>query len=242
VRIVFKPDPVVEEETMAVQFVQPHRFSVDQYVRMTEIGVLPEHGTELIDGVVVSGTRPFRFTSADFHRLAEAGILSEDDRVELFDGEIIEMTPVGSRHASCVSRLARMLIARAGDHIVRVQDPVHVDEGEDPQPDLAVVRARDDEYEDSHPVAADVLLLVEVADTSVLFDRTAKTERYAAAGIPELWLVDLTRDVIVVSLVPIGGQFGSVREFRRGDWWHSPALGGSEIQVDDVLGRGRPRR
>ncbi|HEX8246192.1 MAG TPA: Uma2 family endonuclease [Longimicrobium sp.] len=224
---------------MAVQFVQPHRFSADQYRRMTEIGVVPENGTELIDGVVVAGTRPFRFTSEDYFRLGREGILDEDERVELLDGEIIQMTPIGSRHSSVVARLTRLLVARAGAAEVRIQDVLHLRDGREPQPDAAVYRAPGDAYETRHPVAEDALLVVEVADSSLLHDRTVKAEHYAEAGIPEYWLVDLKRDVVIVARNPVGMEFMDVREYRRGEAWVSPALGAGEVRADDVLGPAR---
>src|SRR5215213_2616702 len=163
---------------MAVQFVQPYRFTEEQYRRMAEIGVIPEHGTELIDGVVVEGTRPFLFSSEDYFRLGEEGILDEDDRVELFDGEIIAMSPISGRHSKCVARLIKLLGPRVGDGELRIQDVLHLRKGREPQPDAAIYRLRDDEDgdDDNQPTAADALLVVEVADSSLLFDRTVKME------------------------------------------------------------------
>jgi Uma2 family endonuclease len=202
---------------------------------MARIGLLPREGTELVDGVVVAGTRPVRFTSADYVRLADEGILRDDERVELIDGEIIDMSPIGPRHSSCVARLLKLLTGRVPDLEIRIQDVLHLRDGFDPHPDAAVYRPRADGYQDRHPTAEDALLVVEVADSSLLYDRTAKTEHYAEARIPEYWLVDLKRDIIVVSRSPVAGQFGEVAELRRGERWHSPALGGF-VAVDDVLG------
>ena len=222
---------------MAVQFVQPHRFSVDQYRHMAEIGVVPEDGTELIDGVVVAGMRPFRFSSGAYFRLGEEGILDEDERVELLDGEIIAMTPIGSRHSSCVARLTRLLAVRVGEAEFRIQDVLHLADGVEPQPDAGVYRPRADGYETAHPTAADALLVVEVADASLLYDRTVKMEQYAGAGIPEYWIVDLRRNVVIVSRNPAAGQFLNVHELAAGDTWQSPALGMAEIAADDILGK-----
>jgi Uma2 family endonuclease len=223
---------------MAVQFVQPHRFTADEYRRMARIGLVPGQGTELVDGVVVSGTRPLRFSSEDYLRLADEGILQHDDRVELIDGEIIDMSPIGPRHSSCVARLLKLLTSRAPGLEVRIQDVLHLRDGFDPHPDAAVYESRADGYQDRHPTAEDALLVVEVAESSLLYDRTAKTEHYAEAGIPEYWLVDLKRDVIIVSRSPLGAQFTTVSELRRGERWDSPALGGT-VAVDDVLGPSR---
>src|ERR671938_544657 len=132
------------------------------------------------------------FSVDEYYRMGEAGILTEDDRVELIEGEIIEMSPIGSRHAACVNRLNTLL----GRHlrqtaIVSVQNPIRLDAYSEPEPDVALLRPRADYYESGHPTPADALLIVEVADTSADYDRIIKLPLYAKAGIPEAWLVDL---------------------------------------------------
>jgi Uma2 family endonuclease len=132
----------------------------------------------------------YRFTVEDYHRMAEAGILGEDDRVELIAGEIVEMSPVGPVHVACVALLNTLLAAQVGpDVLISVQSPIRLPDNTEPQPDLALLRRRD--YRAALPGPADVLLVIEVADTSRDFDRTIKLPRYAAAGIPESWLLDL---------------------------------------------------
>lgn len=225
---------------MAVLYLQPHGFSIDQYRRMTELGLVPQAATELIDGVVVAGTRPYRFSSRDYFRLGEAGIIDEDERVELWDGAVVEMTPIGSRHSSCVARLTRRLVARVGDAEVRIHDVLHLSDGHELHPDAGVYGPRADDYEAAHPTAADALLVVEVADASLLVDRTIKMEKYAAAGVPEYWVVDLRRNVVIVSRNPVAGQFMDVREYGGGDTWQSASLGGAEVAVDDIIGKHPP--
>jgi Uma2 family endonuclease len=223
---------------MAVQFVQPHRFSDDQYRRMAEIGVVPQDGTELIDGVVVLGTRPYRFSSDDYIRLGAEGILGEDDRVELIDGEIVAMSPIGPRHSKCVARLITLLTSRRlRGAEVRVQDVLRVREGRTAHPDVGLYRLREGEFEDEQPTGGDALLVVEVADSSLLYDRTVKMEDYATAGVQEYWVVDLRRNVVIVSRNPVGGQFLEMHEYAAGDAWRSPALGLAEVAADDVLGK-----
>ena len=150
-------------------------FNRDEYYRMADAGILGEDDpVELIEGEIMDryAGEKWHFTTADYYRMLEAGILTEDDRVELIEGEVIQMTPIGKRHAACVKRLNALLGRRFGDAvIVSVQDPIHLSEGSDPQPDLALLRPRTDFYAQSHPTPADVLLLIEVADTSVEFDR-----------------------------------------------------------------------
>ncbi len=178
-----------------------------------------------------------RFTTADYHRMVEAGVLSEDDRVELIDGEILEMSPIGSQQAACVDRLNRLFSRRVGDAaIVRVQSPVHLDERSEPQPDLALLRPRADFYAAGHPTPQEVWLVVEVADTSAEFERQVKAALYARAGIPELWLVDLTQRRITVYQDAAPTGYVTVRVLRPGDTLHLagvPALG---LPVADVLG------
>ncbi len=136
--------------------------------------------------------RRHRWTVADYHRLAEAGILGEDDRVELIEGELYEMAPIGSRHAGAVSYLNRILQQAAGNRgIVSPQNPIRLGERSEPQPDLALLRPRADWYRKDHPGPDDVLLVVEVADATAAWDREVKLPLYARHGIPEAWLVDL---------------------------------------------------
>jgi Uma2 family endonuclease len=131
-----------------------------------------------------------RFTVHDYHRMGEAGILHEDDRVELIEGEIVEMAAIGTRHFSCVNGLTRLLVRGVGDEaIVSVQNPVRLDEHNEPQPDLTVLRVRD--YRESLPVPEDVLLLIEVSDTTLRYDRGVKLPLYARAGIREVCILDL---------------------------------------------------
>jgi Uma2 family endonuclease len=133
------------------------------------------------------------FTVHEFFQMADAGIFSMDDRVELLAGEIVQMSPIGSRHAACVNRLHRTFHGLLGSSaIVSVQNPVRLDDYSEPQPDIAVIRFREDFYRDAHPGPADVLLIVEVADTSADVDRGVNVPLYARAGIPEVWVVDLS--------------------------------------------------
>jgi Uma2 family endonuclease len=140
-----------------------------------------------------------RFTVNEYYRMAEVGILSPDERVELIEGEIVDMAPIGSRHAACVDRLNRDFVPALGDRaIVRVQGPLRLHDYSEPEPDLVILRPRDDFYAEETPGPADALLVIEVADTSERYDRQVKVPLYAQAGIPEVWLVDLTAGNITV--------------------------------------------
>lgn len=128
----------------------------------------------------------------DYYRMAEAGILRRGDRVELIEGEIIDMVPIGSRHAAAVTRIGNTLMFSVGSEaIVAIQNPVRLSQYSEPQPDIALLRTRDDFYAAAHPGPSDVLLLVEVADSTLRFDRDIKLPLYARHGIPEVWLVDI---------------------------------------------------
>jgi Uma2 family endonuclease len=129
------------------------------------------------------------FTVDEYHRMAEAGILREKERVELIEGEIVQMAPIGPRHSGCVINLTRLFVTRLGDRaVVSPQNPIAIRPRSEPQPDVVLLRPRAVSYSWELPAAEDVLLVVEVADTTVRFDRLVKARLYARAGIPEFWL------------------------------------------------------
>jgi Uma2 family endonuclease len=176
-----------------------------------------------------------RFTVHDYHRMGEAGILHEDDRVELIEGEIVEMAAIGTRHFTCVNGLTRLLVRGVGDAaIVSVQNPVRLDEHSEPQPDLAVLQTRD--YRESLPRPEDVLLLIEVSDTTLFYDRNVKLPLYARAGIPEVWIVDLAGETVEHYTGPSGDSYRHVERVRRGEEIRSAALPEPAFRVDAVLG------
>ncbi|MDH3292605.1 MAG: Uma2 family endonuclease [Gemmatimonadota bacterium] len=177
------------------------------------------------------------FTVADYHRLAELGILHEDDRVELLNGQVIVMGPIGPRHAGCVDALNRLLSRLVGDFgIVRVRNPVVLGHRAEPEPDLAILRPRADWYRGSHPRPNDVLLVVEVADTSLEYDRDVKLPLYAAASIPEVWLVDLDGERIEAYRAPGSEGYGDLVTASRGETLSALHLAGLTLGVDEILG------
>ena len=180
---------------------------------------------------------PGPFTVDAYHRLAELGILDEDDRVELLDGQIVEMTPIGGAHAACVIRLTDLLSRRsARDISVSVQNPVVLAERWEPQPDIAVLRRPGGAAGAWLPNAQDVLLIIEVADTSLERDRDLKIPRYAAAGIPEAWLVDLVGDAISVCRQPGSDGYAEIVSVTRAETLRPLLLPGVAIAVDEILG------
>lgn len=214
-------------------------FNVDEYMRMGALGILPESGMELIHGAVLEKNgrgSPRRFTYDEYVQLGEAGIIGEDERTELINGEIVAMTPVGHRHIYLVDLLTDFLGGWAhGRAILRVQSPLRFNDLEAPLPDLVLLRAHEDRYRSRQAGPWDALLVVEVSDSSVARDRE-KAVQYARAAIPEYWLVDAGRAVVVVHLDPVGGEYTSVREYGRGDSWVSPGMEGREVRADEVLG------
>jgi Uma2 family endonuclease len=175
-----------------------------------------------------------RFTVDEFQRMGEVGIFAPDERVELIDGEVIEMTPIGPRHMESVFALEDYLRPIAGSEVrLAVQMPVQLAESQ-PLPDLTLLR-RSDMRRGELPSPAACALVVEVSDSSVDFDRNTKRLNYARAGIPEYWVIDLSAQMMVVHLEPAGDDYLRVTEYRRRTAFHSPALGGREVRVDDVL-------
>lgn len=178
-----------------------------------------------------------QFTVVQYHQMVEAGILAEDDRVELLEGEIIEMSPIGRRHAACVNRLVRLFSQRLGDRvIVAAQNPIQLSDRSEPQPDIALLQPKADFYEAGHPQPQDILLLVEVADTTVEFDREIKIPLYAKSGVREVWLVDLHESAIAIYREPSLSGYRQVQQLQRGQNLTVQAIADVSLAVEEVLG------
>ena len=176
------------------------------------------------------------FSADEYQLLGREGILTEDDRVELIDGEIVLMSPIGSRHAACVDMLAEQLFSRVnGQAIVRVQSSVRLGDDSEPQPDLALLRPKDDFYAAAHPTSEDILLLIEVADSSLEDDRKKATNSYVRHLIPEVWIANLSDDCVERYRNPAKGGYDDVREFRRGEAISPELLPDVELKVDSIL-------
>lgn len=177
------------------------------------------------------------FNVTEYYRMTEAGILSASDRVELIDGEVVEMSLIGSRHAACVDRLNQVLNLLVGQYlIVRVQNPIRLDEYSEPQPDLCLLQPRADFYAQAHPTPADVLLVVEVADSSAGFDREVKLPLYAQASVPEMWLINLPGETVEIYAQPSGGKYQKSRELKRGEIINSETIPQLSLGANTVLG------
>ena len=178
-----------------------------------------------------------RFTVEQYQQMAAAGIFNEDDRIELIEGEIVEMSPIGPSHSACVSRLIQLIQQQIGSSlIIRVQDPIRLSNRSEPQPDVALVQPRADFYAGGHPEPEDVVLLVEVADSSLSYDRDLKLPLYARAGIAEVWLVCLLPQTVEVFRAPSESGYGERREARRGESVAALNIPGVVLSVAEILG------
>ncbi len=174
-----------------------------------------------------------QFSVADYHQMVKAGILREDDRVELIAGEVLEMSPIGTRHAACVDRLNAVLSRQVGSNaIVRVQSPILLDDYSEPQPALALLQVRDDYYMYGHPTPMDVLLVIEVSESSMVYDHEVKLPLYAEAGLREVWLVNIPTETIERYAQPVTGHYQTTEMLGRGQTLNSTMLPDFAVAVD----------
>lgn len=191
-----------------------------------------------IEGAAAMATIPVaapsrhRISVDAFYRMGETGILGPTDRVELIDGEIIDMSPIGALHAAIVDILARHFGRRAGESVfIRCQNPLRLDDVNEPEPDIAILRPRADFYMTGHPGPSDVLLVIEVSDTSLAYDLGTKVPLYARHGIPEVWVIDAATRLTRVFRQPAGGRYADESSVEP----HGPLSCASV--VDDAAGR-----
>ena len=177
------------------------------------------------------------FTRKEYHAMGKAGILGHHERVELLEGEIIVMSPIGNRHAFCVDRLnyefAALNISRRT--IVRVQNPAATSPTSEPEPDIMLMAYKDDRYESGHPSPQDILLLVEVADSSLRYDTNVKLRHYALSGVSETWIADLRNAQIVSHTEPSPEGYLVSRIYRLGDTISPTAFPDLQIAVSDII-------
>lgn len=184
-----------------------------------------------------SEVRRRRFNVDEYYEMARAGILREGERVELLDGEIFEMAPVGDPHNGCVARSNVAFLRRLdGRAIIFVQSPIRLSSGAEPVPDLAILRHRNDYYSLGKPVPDDVYLVIEVSDTTLRYDRGRKLAAYARSGIPEVWIVDLNGEQILIFRSPEGRSYGEEIVVERGGTLAPLAFPDLVLRVEEILG------
>lgn len=198
--------------------------------------VAPSRPDRLLNRQILDRQR-HRLCRADYHRMADAGIFSEDDPIELIAGEVVDRPPIGDEHAGLTTQLNH-LIYRSGvqDALVSVQSPLVLDDHSEPEPDLMLLRFRADYYKHAKPRAADVLLLIEVADSSLSDDRSVKRPLYAQHGIAEVWIVNLQDRVAEVNRDPDGQDYRDTWLARAGDRLQSRQVPDWTLSVSELLG------
>ena len=227
----------VESDTGVARY----RFDCDQFERMLEEGIL-HNKVELLRGEIwdscnLHEPQILKLTIEQYDRIYELGIFEAEARVELIDGEVYELAPAGDWHNASVDRAAWSLRAiDRGDRIIRSQGSIEILPGNEPEPDVSVLRFRSDFYEDGGAAAADVLLIVEVSDTTVRHDRGLKLSRYALAGIPEVWIVTKEPRAIEVYRQPRDGEYTEQRTYRPGETLAAEALPDVRVAVSDITG------
>ena len=239
---------------------RPRRFTASEYDAIIQAGILTKRRrVELRDGQILvapadfqppratNGTisappdamrpTPYRFNVDEYMKMAEIGIFVEGERVELMDGEIIEMAPIGMQHEANVDDGTRILVRAVGDRaIVRVQGSLTMDDGRRPQPDFMILKLREGGYRDRVAGPADVLLIIEVADSSLYRDRGAKLTRYAEAGIPEVWIENIPDRVIEAHRNPVNGEYTESRTYRPGETINPIAFPDVPLSASQILG------
>ncbi len=179
---------------------------------------------------------PRRFSVHEYYDMARVGILGADERVELLDGQVVRMTPMGSRHAACVSVLNRLFSNQIPDSVeLRVQLPLRLHSFSEPEPDLVLLKARPDGYWDGHPGPEDTLLVVEVSESSLQRDRGAKLAMYAEAGVPEVWIVDISGRHLEVFRTPEAGRYTAVARLGRAEVAAPELVPAVRIPVQEVV-------
>ena len=183
------------------------------------------------------GVAPYRFSVEEFNKLGDVGIFDEDDRVELLDGEIIVMSPIGSKHAGTTMQIDAALRRQLGDRaLFNLQNPAVLDDFSEPLPDITLLKTRRDFYKTAHPRPEDILLLIEVSDTTLAYDRGRKLRKYAERGVEEVWIVNVQANRIEQFRGPIGGNYSLSEEKERGDEITVVAFPGITFKVEELIG------
>lgn len=182
------------------------------------------------------GVKPHLIKVAEYDRMIETGVYAENDRIELLNGEIIEIMPKGTKHTSANSRIIRFFIRLFGEKvIVRGQDPIRLDDFSEPEPDVVLANWDDNEYAENHPTPADILLVMEISDTTLIYDREAKAAAYSRNNIGQYLLLNLQNETIEDFREPGADGYGFKRTLRKGDVFNLVAFPEIEINIDDLL-------
>ena len=177
-----------------------------------------------------------KFTASRYERMIDRGVLTPSDRVELIEGEIVEMAPIGPLHNSYTDLLTeKFVLALAGQAIVRVQGAVRLSEASMPEPDLAILKYREDRYRDRRPNPADIYAVIEVSDSTLDYDRAVKLPLYARAGVAEYWIVDVNAQTIAVHRAPEGDRYSDSREYVRGQLISLMAFADRQLLVESLF-------
>ncbi|MBA2494817.1 MAG: Uma2 family endonuclease [Acidobacteria bacterium] len=193
--------------------------------------------TTVVELEKVSKVAPKRFRVEDFRKMTEAGILTEESGWEIIDGYLIDKMSIGSNHAGTVKLLGEMLRDLTRNKaLVSVQDPIHIDDYNEPEPDIALLKRRSDFYKKGHPLPQDVLLLIEVSNSTIEYDREIKRMLYAKAEIVEFWLVNLQDNTVEVYSQPKNGNYRLARILESGEAIEATAVENLKLQIDEILG------
>jgi Uma2 family endonuclease len=177
------------------------------------------------------------FTVDEYYQMAKAGIFGPEDRVELIDGEVIQMCPIGDRHAGCVNRINRLLVTSLRDRaVISVQNPLQLSTYTEPEPDVVVLKPRVDDYAGKKVRAEDALLVIEVVDKTLRYDRQIKIPRYAAAGVPEVWVENLPADELLVYRNPGAKGYSISLTLHRSDIISPSVFPDILFKVNEILG------
>jgi Uma2 family endonuclease len=189
-----------------------------------------------VASIIEEGVTRHRITVDEYYRMAEVGLLAPDARVELIEGEIVDMAPIGSLHGGTVHQLNPRLVSAVGDRaIVLVQGAIRLGRRSEPQPDFALLRPRPDFYKRSHPAPADVLLVIEISDTTLRYDLQTKVPLYARHGIPAVWVADLSGRRWHFFRAPVNGRYTEIAESASPGLTPIPGLDGIEVDLTGVL-------
>lgn len=189
-----------------------------------------------ISNSVTNGVKPRLITVSEYDRMIEAGIYTENDHIELINGEIIEIMPKGTKHTSANSKILRFFIKLFDEKvIVRGQDPIRLDNVSQPEPDIVLAKWDEKEYSENHPTPAEILLIMEISDTTLAYDREAKAQAYSRNGIQQYLLLNLQNETLEDYREPNADGYGAKRTYRSGDVFNLVAFPEIEIKFDDLF-------